>query len=307
MAAVSRLRRWVRLGRPRQWSKNVLVLLPVIFAQKADDVRAWLYALGATAAFCLASAAVYAFNDIRDRHADRLHPRKKDRPIAAGTVSVREGAAFSAVTALAALGLAATLHPLAGGLIASYLALQLVYTLSLKRRMIADVICIALGFVLRAAGGAVVIDAPPSPWLIVCTFTLCLFLGFCKRRAELATMGDRPETMAYRRTLGGYDPELLTHLITLSAGIAIVSFLLYAVSDETVARFRTDYLVYTLPLVVYAICRFAMLSMWGRYDDPAELILRDRPFQAAAAAWLAAVLAIIQWGPYIRDWITRTW
>ncbi|MFW6146284.1 MAG: decaprenyl-phosphate phosphoribosyltransferase [Planctomycetota bacterium] len=307
MPAWSRLTRWLRLGRPRQWSKNVLVLLPVIFAQKAGDVSAWAYALAATAAFCLASSAVYAFNDIRDRHADRLHPRKKDRPIAAGAVGVPQAYAFSLVTTLAALGLSAWLHPLAAGLIGAYLALQLVYSLSLKRRMIADVICIALGFVLRTVTGAVVIEAPPSPWLIVCTFTLCLFLGFCKRRAELATMGNRPDAQTYRRTLAGYDPELLTHLITLSAGIAIVSFLLYAVSDETEARFGTVYLAYTLPLVVYAICRFAMLSMWGRYDDPAELILRDRAFQAAAALWLAAVLAIIYWGPYIRDWIGRTW
>ena len=294
MPARSRLTRWIRLGRPRQWSKNVLVLLPVIFAQKTGEVSAWGFALAATAAFCLASSAVYAFNDIRDRHADRLHPRKKDRPVACGQVSVPQAAAFSVGTALAALVLAALLHPLAAGLIGAYLVLQVAYTLSLKRRMIADVICIALGFVLRAVTGAVVIDAPPSPWLIVCTFTLCLFLGFCKRRAELATMGDRSDATAYRRTLAGYDPELLTHLITLSAAIAIVSFLQYAVSPETVARFGTVYLVYTLPLVVYAVCRFAMLSMWGRYDDPAELILRDRPFQVVAALWLAAVLAIIQ-------------
>ncbi|NLF30734.1 MAG: decaprenyl-phosphate phosphoribosyltransferase [Planctomycetes bacterium] len=299
--------RWIRLGRPRQWTKNVLVLLPVIFAQRVADGSAWAYALAAAGAFCLASGAVYAFNDIRDRHSDRLHPRKKDRPIASGLVSVPQAVSFSLLTATAAVALAALLHPLAAGLIVAYLALQMVYALSLKRRMIADVICIAVGFVLRAVTGAVVIDAAPSPWLIVCTFTLCLFLGFCKRRAEVTTMGGRPEAGAYRRTLAGYDPELLTHLITLSAGIAIVSFLLYAVSSETVERFGTVYLAYTLPLVVYAVCRFAMLSMWGRYDDPAELILRDRAFQLSAGAWLAAVLAIIQWGPYIRDWIARTW
>jgi len=296
---------FVRLARPRQWVKNLFVLLPVVFAQRAGQPEAWAQAAIAAAAFCLAASAVYAFNDIRDRNSDRLHPRKRLRPIPSGQIGIVGAAGLAVVAATAAVVLAAMLSWAVAAVIGAYLLLQWVYSLWLKRKMLVDVMCIALGFVLRAVAGAVAIEVEPSPWLIVCTFTLCMFIGFCKRRAELATLGAAEAAADHRRTLVGYTPELLTHLITLSAGIAIMSFLLYSVSSATVSRFGTVYLVYTLPAVIYAVCRLAMLSMWGRYDDPTDLLLGDRPFQVTAILWAAAALIVVYWGTDIQQWFAR--
>ena len=168
--------------------------------------------------------------------------------------------------------------------------------------MLVDVIGIAMGFVLRAVGGAVAIAVVPSVWLFVCTFTLCMFMGFCKRYNELITIGEPDQAAAHRPTLAGYSPELLTHLITLSAGVAVVAFLLYAASPGTGQTFHTMLLVYTLPLVCYGVFRFAMLSMMGRYTDPTDLMLRDRPFQLTLLLWLASAAAVMQWGPQLLAW-----
>jgi 4-hydroxybenzoate polyprenyltransferase len=289
----------IRLARPRHWVKNVIVLLPVVFARRADDARSWLLAAAAAGAFCLVSSAVYVLNDLCDRASDRHHPRKKDRPIAAGRVGARP-----AVIAAGLLVLGGAALTLPGGLplaamVGAYLALQIGYSLGLKHVMLLDVICVALGFVLRAAGGAVAIDVVVSGWLVVCTFTICLFMGFCKRYSEIATLVDPDIARSHRPVLDGYSPELLTHLITLSAGLAIISFLLYASSPRTVQEFDTTGLVYTLPLVVYGVCRFAMLSMRGTYTDPTELILRDRPFQLTVLLWAIASALLVLYGSQV--------
>jgi 4-hydroxybenzoate polyprenyltransferase len=225
------------------------------------------------------------------------------RPLAAGQISLLAAAAEAALLFVAAVAVAWTVNQIVLGIIVAYLLMQLVYTLWLKQKMLVDVICIAMGFVLRAAAGAVAIPVEVSPWLFVCTFTICLFMGFCKRCNELATLAVREEARQHRRTLGGYSPELLTHLITLSAGVAIVAFLLYASSNRTVNNLGTNYLIYTLPAVVYGISRFAMLSMKGVYSDPTALILRDRPFQYTMAIWFATVIAIIFWGHDVERWL----
>ena len=293
----------VRLARPRHWVKNGIVLLPVVFARRIRDPWAWWQALAAAAAFCLASSAVYALNDVLDRREDRAHPHKKDRPVAAGRVPPRT-AALQAVV-LAGLSLAAALGVSGGAalMVLSYLALQAAYSFYLKEKMIIDVIAIALGFVLRASAGAVAIRAAVSPWLVVCAFTVCLFMGFCKRRTEVATLEGGGNAADHRRTLQGYTRELLLHLITLTAGVAIVSYLLYATSPRTVEQFGTPYLAYALPVVVYAVCRFAMLSIEARYADPIELMLRDRPFQLAVALWLALAAVVVLWGADLQGWL----
>ena len=301
--AMAFLKHAIRLARPEHWIKNIIVLFPVVFARREDDPQAWSSAALASVAFCLASSASYIFNDIFDRDKDRLHPRKSGRPLAAGQISLLAAAAEAALLFVAAVAVAWTVNQIVLGIIVAYLLMQLVYTLWLKQKMLVDVICIAMGFVLRAAAGAVAIPVEVSPWLFVCTFTICLFMGFCKRCNELATPAVREEARQHRRTLGGYSPELLTHLITLSAGVAIVAFLLYASSNRTVNNLGTNYLIYTLPAVVYGISRFAMLSMKGVYSDPTALILRDRPFQYTMAIWFATVIAIIFWGHDVERWL----
>ena len=292
-----------KLARPEHWIKNGIVLVPVIFAQRMDDSRAWLLAVLAAAAFSLVAGGIYVVNDICDRRRDRLHPAKKDRPLAAGRIGVPAAAIEAVVLAAGGLVLALAVGRALVAVLAAYLLLQLAYSLFLKRKIIVDVICIALGFVLRAVAGAVAIRVEISPWLIVCTFTICLFIGFCKRCNELATLGGPAKAENHRSTLLGYTSNLLTHLITLSAAVAVVSFLQYASSTRTLGHLKTIGMVYTLPLVIYAVCRFAMLSMRGRYSDPMDIVLHDWPMQMTAVAWVAAVLLVIRWGPAVTSWL----
>ena len=302
----------IELMRPGHWVKNIIVLFPVVFAKQVGQGRAWLLACLATAAFCLASSAAYILNDICDRDRDRRHPRKSGRPLASGRISAVAAGIEAVLLAAAAVGVALSVNLVGGRVnfmvffaVLAYLVLQVAYSAVLKSKMLLDVICIALGFVLRAVAGAVAIPVEVSPWLFVCTFTICLFMGFCKRYSEMIAMPDRTEAREHRLTLAGYTPELLTHLVTLSGSVAVVGFLVYAMSPLTVGRFGTDYLVYTSPLVVYGIFRFAMLSMKGVYSDPAELVLRDRPFQLACVLWIIAAAVVIQWGVALQEWLAR--
>ena len=291
---------YVKLARPAHWVKNSFVLVPVIFGMKFRDIIAWRQALLAAAAFSLLASAVYIINDIVDRNRDRLHPKKKDRPIASGAVGVGSAAAFAAVLVAPGVALAWAAGPMVVAIVLAYFIMQMAYSFALKNKMLIDVIIIAMGFVLRATAGAAAIGVEVSPWLIVCTFTICLFMGFCKRRNEGATLGNGEEANNHRNTLSGYTPELLTHLITLSGAVAVVSFLMYATSQRTVEHFRNYYLVYTLPVVVYGVFRFAMLSMRGKYADPVDLIIHDVGFQLAIALWVAMVLVILLFGPNLQ-------
>ena len=291
----------VRLCRPEQWIKNVIVLAAVVFGFKMGQAASWLKALTAVAAFCLMSSASYVFNDIFDIRSDRTHPKKKLRPLAAGQVGIKEAGAMTIALVLAGVAAAHGLGALFYIVLIAYFALHVGYTLVFKKQVLIDVICIALGFVLRAVGGAVAIRVEVSPWLIICTFMLCLFMGFCKRYSETVYIGPS-QLEKHRVTLIRYTPHLLNHLITFSATLAVVSFLLYAINERTVEHFGTIYMVYLVPLVVYAVFRFAMLSMEGAYTDPTELILKDKPFQFTAALWGIGALSIIVWGPDIQHW-----
>ena len=293
----------IRLARPGHWIKNIIVLFPVVFAEQMANRSAWLCAGLAAIAFCFASSTVYVFNDIHDCERDRKHPRKKDRPLSSGRISLRSAVLEGIVLLVAAVVMAWTVNAIVLGIVLGYLLLQLAYTLVLKQKMLVDVMCIALGFVLRAAAGAVAITVAISPWLVMCTFTICLFMGFCKRCNEVVTMGHNSIAREHRQTLEGYTIELLTHLITLSAAVAIVSFLLYASNPATVSKFGSNFLVYTAPLVIYGVFRFAMLSMMGKYAGPTDLILHDWPFKLTCVIWTLSAAGIICWGDELRTWM----
>ncbi len=297
------LKSLLRLARPSHWIKNLIVLVPVVLAVRMDDAGAWAAAALAAAAFCFAASAVYIINDIYDREKDRLHPCKKDRPLVTGRVNIPVAATAAGVLTIAAAAVAISVNPMVLVVVLAYLVLQLAYTYFLKRKVLVDVICIALGFVLRAVAGAVAIGVAISPWLFVCMFTICLFMGFCKRCNEIVTMGGTPGAAQHRRTLLDYSPELLTHLITVSGGIAVVALLLHATSDRTAMKLGTNYLIYTLPIFMYGIFRFAMLSMKGIYRDPTDLFLRDRPMQLAVLLWVEALVVIIRWGKGLQQWL----
>lgn len=280
---------YVRLLRPPQWIKNLFVFAALFFGNKFQDHSAVVMSLLAFAAFCLASSAGYIFNDILDRHRDRLHPLKKDRPIASGAVSVPAAVVLLLVVAVATAGLSLAFLPTRFLVtVASYGVLSVAYSVALKHRMILDVVTIAVLFVLRALGGAAAIEVVASPWLLICTFMLCLFLGFGKRRCEIAAIGDLDAIREHRPTLVRYTPHLLTHLLSTSGGMAIITFLLYTLDSSWPTPFeaRKPQLVYTLPIVVYCIYRYAMLIELGKATGPTDLIVKDPPFVVAMFLWV---------------------
>jgi len=294
----------LRLLRPAQWSKNIFLFAGLVFGHKLMEWPAVVTALLGFLCFSLLSSVVYIVNDVHDRDEDRLHPRKRQRPIAAGKIGV--GTALALALGLLAAGLAGSALLSRGfaviGLL--YLVLQTGYTFAFKHVVLLDVVSLGLGFVLRAVAGAVLVEVEISHWLVICTFTLCLFMGFSKRRCELsALLGNGQNAGQHRKTLTLYTPDLLNHFTTLTAGIAVVSFMLYATDARTVRVLHTNYLVYTLPLVVYAIFRFAYLVEHGLVDGPTDVLVGDRPFQAALLLWCVAAVAIVYRGPELTGWI----
>jgi 4-hydroxybenzoate polyprenyltransferase len=286
----------VRLLRPVHWVKNVFVFAALVFAREfIGPLDETLVAVGSVVGvffcFSLAASAMYVLNDIVDRQADSIHPERRDRPIAAGRVSVSSATVVGVGCGAVALVAAVLLSPAVAAIIVAYLALTSLYSLAFKQVMILDCVIIAIGFCLRAVAGAVAIDVMISPWLVICTFALCLFLAFSKRRGEIAQLQENSE--AFRRTLGDYTPELLAHMVDVTSVLAVVCFLMYAMDDQTKALFGTNNLVYTTPLVLYCIFRFSALVQDGSYSDPVRLILHDRPFQVGIVLWVILCIGIV--------------
>jgi len=294
---------YLRVLRPADWVKNVFVFAALAFGKKIGESSADWLALLAFAAFCLTASAGYILNDIMDRDRDRMHPTKRNRPIARGAIRLSTATAMFVLLLTAAGIICVRWLPVNFWyVLASYLVLTVSYSFYLKQRMILDVLVIAVLFVLRALGGAYAIGVPVSYWLLICTFMLCMFLGFGKRRCEIRMIANEEDIRRHRPTLVRYTPDLLTHLLSTSAGIAIITFLLYTLDANSPSPFgeRKQYLVYTLPLVVYGVFRFAMLSELGTATGPTELILRDRPFLGTLVLWsgLTAAILYLQWPPF---------
>lgn len=294
MTLATHWRDYIQLLRPAQWVKNVVVLAAPAAGLKLITWEGFGHAAAAFVALCLAAAGGYAINDAIDRRADALHPTKRFRPVARGSI----GATTAIGIGLFFLSAALTLSTLACGaavaaVVGTYFALTMAYSLVLKRWILVDVIAISIGFVLRAWAGALAVGVAASAWLVACVFTLCLFLGFGKRRCELAMMGGPNDAGRHRRTLVHYTPDLLNHLITVSAGIAVMTFLLYTMDPaRTLSPFPKEQLFFTLPIVVYGIFRFAMVTELGLYSGPTEIVLKDKPMLIAILFWAAAALAI---------------
>jgi 4-hydroxybenzoate polyprenyltransferase len=293
------MRDYLRLLRPADWVKNTFVFAALAFGAKLHDPHAIQLSLAAFVVFCLASSAGYILNDILDRERDQAHPIKRNRPIASGAVCVRDAVIVAAVLLAGASGICVSLLPTGFAAIAgSYLALTMLYSVALKFRMLLDVITIAMLFVLRALGGAFAVDVAPSPWLVVCTFMLCLFLGFGKRRCEVAMLGDSDTLLAHRPTLIRYTPDLLNQLLSTTGGIAIITFLLYTLDTTPTPFVNKHQLVYTLPLVVYGVFRYAMLIELGKATGPTDLILKDPPFLVTVLLWTGLTLFILYHGMF---------
>jgi len=284
--------------RPSQWTKNLIIFAALMFGQRLLDPTAVLQSLAAFAIFCALSGVVYLINDVADREADRRHPVKMFRPIASGTVPVRVALITATALGLSALAAAFWLRPLFGVLAGSYLLLLGLYSGPLKHAVIIDVLTIAIGFVLRAAAGAVAIGVHASHWLYVLTMLLALFLALSKRRHELVLLADR--ATGHRRILEEYSPYLLDQMIAVVTASTIVAYAFYTVSPETVEKFGTDLLGLTLPFPLYGIFRYLYLVHQKKGGgSPTDMLLTDRPLLACVGLW-AATVALIIYSPAVR-------
>ena len=278
--------------RPTQWPKNVFVLAPLVFGGMLLDSRVTLRAVLALVAFCCASSAVYLINDIRDREEDRRHPLKRLRPIAAGTLKVPVAVLAVAVLVGAAGFLAAGLGRPFALVLGTYLVLNVLYTLWLKHMVILDVMTIAISFVLRVEAGSTATGIEISSWLLLCTIFLALFLAFSKRRHEITLLAH--EASGQRPVLDHYSPAFLDQMINVVTASSVVSYALYCVAEETVKKYHTKHLVFTIPLVLYGIFRYLYL-MYQRPGErnPTEAILRDAPFLINILLWGLVVVWIV--------------
>jgi 4-hydroxybenzoate polyprenyltransferase len=278
--------------RPRQWSKNVFVLAGIVFAGKLFERPAQLRVLSCFVLFCAASSAVYLVNDVVDRSTDAHHPLKRLRPIASGRLSPAIAVAASLALTAGALVAAGLLNLATLAIIAAYLASSFAYSFWLKRVFLLDVMTVAAGFVLRAVAGAACIGAEISPWLLVCSFLLALFLALGKRRSELVLLGQ--DATSHRMALGHYSLALVDSWLTALAAAAIVSYAIYTQSPRTVEHFGTTNLLYTVPFVIYALFRYQHHVV--RQDaggDPGNLLVQDRALWMALLGWAITAAVVI--------------
>jgi 4-hydroxybenzoate polyprenyltransferase len=281
--------------RPAQWTKNAVVLAPLVFARQATHAPSALRALGAALAFCALASGGYLLNDVADRERDRHHPLKRLRPVASGELAARTALWTGGALAAAGLFLAALLGGGAFACAAGYVVLQVAYSRRLKHLPILDVFAIAAGFVLRVVAGAAAIAVPVSSWLYLCTLLLALFLALEKRRAELGLL--TAVAGEHRASLAGYSLPLLDQLVTIVAACTVLAYALYTLAPETVAKFGSDRLKYTVPFVLFGIFRYLFLvARHGQGGEPERVLIRDRHIQLDVAAWLA----VVAWALYLR-------
>ena len=277
--------------RPRQWVKNLFVFAGLVFAQRLFTASVWP-ALGAFAIFCALSGAIYLLNDVADRDKDRLHPRKRERPIASGLLSVPVALGSALILAVGGLAAAVALSPWFAAVAFGYVGLLSLYSAALKHVVIVDVLTVAIGFVLRAVGGALAIGVDISGWLLICTILIALFLALGKRRHEYLTL--EGEAARHRPILAEYSAGLLDQMIAVVTASAVTAYALYTMSPETVAKFHTHLLPATLPFVLYGIFRYLYLLYRRQLGgNPSELFLNDRALLLNTIAWIFTVLLII--------------
>jgi 4-hydroxybenzoate polyprenyltransferase len=282
---------WVRALRPEQWLKNGFVLSPIVFSGRA---LVWNYqwrALVAFASFCAVASAVYLMNDVIDREADRRHPRKASRPIAAGLISPSSAllaAALLGVTGLSAGAMAGTEVAL---VLLSYLGLNVLYGTWLKNVVIVDVFAIAAFFIMRLVAGAAAVEVTPSIWLLLCGGLLALYLGFAKRRHELVLLGEGSGD--HRAVLASYSTPFLDQLSVVLLSVTVVSYIMYTLESDTARIVGSEALSYSTAFVLYGVLRYLWLVHRNDGGNPTETLLTDRALLAAVVLWGAYCGAVI--------------
>lgn len=272
-------------ARPHQWYKNLLLFVGLIFSQNLFNLPMWGETILAFACFCGLSAGEYLINDVVDTEKDKKHPTKSKRPIASGRLKPRDAVIISAILITASLTYAIIINIWFFLIALSYTVLVLLYSFKLKNLVIFDVIAIAVGFVIRAVAGCLVIGVNISSWLIICVFLLALFLALGKRRHELVVLGDKN-----RISLTGYSPQMLDQLIGITAGSLILSYLLYTVDTTDI------YLLFTSPFVIYGLFRYLFLVHNNNFGGEPELIFKDKSIGVAMGLCLASFVVVLYRG-----------
>jgi 4-hydroxybenzoate polyprenyltransferase len=278
--------------RPHQWTKNLLIFAPLALSKHLFQPEPFLVSVAAFALFCVLSGVVYLVNDVADVERDRLHPLKRTRPIASGALSPRSGLVAAGALGVASLSLSLLLGKRFAACALAYLLLNLAYSFKLKDVVIVDAISVSLGFVLRAVAGAVAIRVEFSDWLIICTILLALFLTFCKRRHELTSLSDAAAD--HRQSLSEYSPYLLDQMISVVTASCVTAYAFYTTAHETVQKFQTNRLSWTIPFVLYGIFRYLYLvHRKEQGGSPTDILLTDRPLLVAVALWALAIVLIV--------------
>jgi 4-hydroxybenzoate polyprenyltransferase len=290
----------IRLCRPQQWIKNGFVLTGLLFGKAWTDPVLTEHALLATLSFCFASSAVYIVNDWADIEADRAHPVKKFRPLAAGYVSLSLAATVIALLTGLALLVASAVGAIVVWIVIGYFVLNVAYSLYAKHLVIVDIFVIAGGFMLRILAGTLGIGIPPSKWLLLCGLMVTLFLGFAKRRAEVVMNSPGNETGRYqlprtRRVLFHYNTSLLDNFLNVTASAALITYSLYTVDADTVARHSTENLIYTVPVVLFGLFRYLyLIQVQHGGQDPSKDLVKDPYIAAAVLGWILLVVLILK-------------
>lgn len=278
--------------RPKQWVKNSILFVPLIFSQNLFLFDKFSSALFAVLIFCLLSGGTYVFNDIKDIIEDRNHPLKSQRPIAAGLLTVSDAKIASLLIVTIALILSFFINhsfAIAAGV---YFMLQIMYSTFIKNIVILDVFFIASGFVLRVLSGAIAVDVSVSSWLLVCTFSLSLFLGLCKRRHELTNSGAVPSQ--HRIVLGEYKTLFIDQMVAVIASSTVISYSMYTLSSATIQKFNTENLVFSVPFVIFGIFRYLFL-VYAKSEggNPELLLFSDRPLLLAIGLYGLFIISIL--------------
>lgn len=278
--------------RPRQWTKNFLIFAALIFSQNLTNGYYDTATFLGFIIFCIVSGSIYTLNDLVDRKKDKLHPKKAKRPIASGKLPTHYAVLSFLFFSILGLIAAFQLEEKFGLVVLIYFSIQILYTFVLKNIVILDIFVIALGFVLRVVAGAALIAVPISNWLLVCTLFLSLFLALGKRRFELINLDSKAAT--HRSALKEYNVSLLDQMITVVTSVTVVAYTIYTLSADTIQKFNTDKLIYTLPFVLYGVFRYLYLIYQKETGGhPEEILVSDLPLLVSILLYGLTVWLII--------------
>lgn len=284
----------IRLIRPKQWIKNGFVFAPLIFSKQLFDADRLLTSGRAFVAFCLTASSIYILNDLADLEADRAHPEKKKRPLAAGTLAVSHAIMVLVLLLAGAVVVAAGMELRFVAFLAAYFIMNIAYSLKLREVFLLDVFIIAAGFMFRVLGGAYAINVTVSSWLVLCSLFISLFLGFAKRRGELVQSDQKSPK---RETLRLYRVDFIDQLLTIAAAGTVISYALYTVASRTVEVFGTDRLIYTTVFVMYGVFRYMyLIHTTSAIENPTNAVTADLPIIVNAILWIAACILLIYFG-----------